>query len=55
MNMKYQVIFCSGNYEHIDYETENEEQAYEVKRELEADMFMSGERDFFYIVRKVRA
>ena len=34
--MKYQVIFCSGSYSHIDYETENEEQAYEVKSELEA-------------------
>ena len=52
--MKYQVIFCSGNYSHIDYETENEEQAYEVKRELEAEMYMSGERDFYYIIKGVK-
>lgn len=48
----YQVIFCQGSYSHIDYETENEEQAYEVRSELQAEMYMSGERNFDYIIKE---
>mgnify|MGYP000047790014 CR=1 FL=1 len=52
--MKYQVIFCSGSYRHIDYETDNYEQACEVRSELQAEMYMCGERDFYYIIKKVK-
>lgn len=52
--MKYQVIFCQGNYSHIDYETTSYEQALEVKSELEAEMYICGERDFYYIIKELR-
>lgn len=50
----YQVIFCQGNYSHVDYETTSYEQALEVKRELEAEMYAGGERNFDYIIKEVK-
>ena len=50
----YQVIFCQGSYSHVDYETTSYEQAEEVKRELEAEMYLGGERDFYYIIKEKR-
>lgn len=51
--MKYQVIFCQGSYSAVDYETDNYDQALEVKSELQAEMYASGERDFYYIIKEV--
>ncbi len=52
--IKYQVVFCSGGYSAIDYETYNYEQALEVRSELQAEMSLMGERDFFYIIKEVK-
>lgn len=52
--VKYQVVFVQGNYSCVDYETSNYEQACEVKMELYAQMSMAGERNFDYIIKKVR-
>ena len=52
--MKYQVIFCQGTYTCVDYETESYEQACEVKSELQAEMYASGERNFNYIIKEVK-
>lgn len=50
---KYQVIFVQGSYSHVDYETDDYDQAQEVKRELQSDMYISGERDFCYVIKEV--
>lgn len=50
----YQVVFVQGNYSCVDYETSSYEQACEVKMELYAQMSMAGERNFDYIIKKVR-
>ena len=52
--MKYQVIFCQGGYSQVDFETEDYEQALEVKYELQSQMYLCGERDFYYIIKKVK-
>lgn len=52
--MKYQVIFCQGSYTCVDYETTSYEQACEVKRELQAEMYAGGERNFDYIIKEVK-
>lgn len=49
---KYQVIFHSGGYSAVDYETDNYDQAVEVKGELQAEMFMNGERNFYYEIKE---
>lgn len=50
---KYEVVFCQGGYTHVDYVGEYEN-CVEVKTELERDMFLSGERDFYYIIRRAK-
>lgn len=50
----YQVVFLQGNYENVDYETENYDQAQEVMRELQAEMTLGGERNFCYVIREVK-
>ena len=49
----YRVVFVSGGYRCVDFETTNYEQAQEVKRELTNDMYLSGERDFCYIIETI--
>lgn len=51
--MLYQVIFHSGGYHKVDYETSDYDQALEVRRELESEMRLCGERDFYYEIKKV--
>lgn len=51
--MKYQIIFISGGYRSIDAEADTYEQAQEIKHELEAQMYASGERDFCYIIEPI--
>ena len=50
----YQVVFCQGGYTCVDYETRVYEQAQEVMMELYAQMREAGERNFDYIIKKVR-
>lgn len=50
----YQVIFCSGGYSCIDAEVSTYEQAQEIKNELQAQMYMAGERNFNYIIKEVK-
>ena len=50
---KYLVIFCQGRYSKVDYETEDYDQALEVREELTRDMMFCGERDFYYIIKEV--
>ncbi len=50
---KYQVIFHSGDYKCVDAEVPTYEQALECRSELQAQMYMCGERDFFYEIKKV--
>lgn len=50
---KYQVVFCQGSYSHIDFETTDYNQAQEVRRELQNDMTLCGERDFYIVIREV--
>lgn len=50
----YQVVFVQGNYTCVDYETSSYEQACEVKMELQSQMYLCGERNFDYIIKKVR-
>lgn len=50
----YQIVFCSGNYTCVDAEATTYEQAEEIRNELQAQMYMSGERDFYYIIREVK-
>ena len=52
--MKYQIIFISGCYRSVDAEAYTYEQAQEIKHELEAQMYASGERDFCYIIEQVK-
>ena len=47
----YKLIFHSGNYSCIDYEG-TEEQCHDVKAELTAQMYASGERDFYYTIEE---
>lgn len=50
----YQVVFMQGNYEAVDFETTDYDQACEVMREQQASMTMGGERNFSYMIREVR-
>ena len=43
-----------GNYEAVDFETTDYDQACEVMREQQASMTMGGERNFSYMIREVR-
>ena len=52
--MKYQVVFIQGNYSAVDYETDNYEQAEEVRMELTSEMAINGERDFCYIIKTIK-
>ena len=52
--MIYQVVFKQGNWEQVDFETEDYDQACEVQRELYAEMSLMGERDFTYYIRRKR-
>lgn len=49
----YRLIFHSGSYTAVDYEG-SEEQCYNVKAELTAQMYASGERDFYYTIEEVK-
>ena len=53
--MRYQIIFISGGYRSIDAEADTYEQAQEIKHELQAQMYASGERDFYYIIEPIRS
>lgn len=53
-NVTYQVVFSQGNYEKVDYETDNYEQAQEVMRELHASAKALGERNFCYCIKEVK-
>lgn len=50
----YKIIFCSGAYQYCDAEASTYEQALEIKSELQAQMYMCGERDFYYIIKEVK-
>lgn len=50
----YQIIFVSGGYSSVDAEAETYDQALEIKSELQAEMYLCGERDFCYIIKKVK-
>ena len=52
--MKYQVVFIQGNYSAVDYETDNYDQAEEVRMELTSEMAINGERDFCYIIKTIK-
>ena len=52
--MRYQVVFESGGYTHIDFETDNYDQAQEVMHELHNDMYLCGERNFFYYIKDTK-
>lgn len=49
--MEYELVFCSGYYKHVDY-VGTYEQCVDVRRELERDMRLCGENDFYYIIRE---
>ena len=49
----YQVIFHSGDYKSVDYETSSYEQALEVMRELQSQMYICGERNFYYEIKEI--
>lgn len=51
---KWQIIFHSGNYSCIDGEATSYEQACEIKAELQAQMYLGGERDFFYEIKEIK-
>ena len=46
----YQVIFSSGNYSRVDYETESYYDAINVKDDLVLIAREAGEREFFYSI-----
>lgn len=48
----YELVFCQGRYTQVDYVGEYDN-CVEMKTELERDMILSGEKDFYYIIRKV--
>ncbi len=48
---QFKLVFHSGNYSCIDY-VGPEENCYDVKAELAAQMRASGETDFYYTVEK---
>lgn len=50
----YLIIFHSGNYKAVDGEAETYGQALEIRSELQAQMYMAGERDFFYEIKEVK-
>lgn len=50
---KYQVIFQQGNYSNVDAECDDYESALERYSELQAEMYIAGERNFCYIIKKV--
>lgn len=49
--MRYQVVFHSGSYSKVDFETDCYEQALEVKFELTNEMRLGGEKDFYYEIK----
>lgn len=50
---KYLIVFHSGSYKTVDAEVDTYDQALETKNELEAQMWNSGERDFYYSIEEV--
>ena len=48
--MRYQVVFCSGSYHAVDFETDDYSQAQEMRVHLQAQMSEAGEKDFYYII-----
>lgn len=52
--MRYQVIFCQGDYTCVDDEVSTMDQALERKAELTSEMRVCGERDFYYIIKEVK-
>lgn len=50
---KYLIVFHSGSYKTVDGEANTHDQALEVRSELEAQMWNSGERDFYYSIEEV--
>ena len=48
----YELVFCQGNYTHVDHKGSCDS-CLEVKTELERDMILTGEKDFYYIIRRV--
>ena len=50
---RYQVVFCQGSYSHIDFETTDYQQAQEVRNELQNEMTLCGERNFYIVIREV--
>lgn len=51
MSKQYELIFCQEGYQHVDF-VGTYEQCQDVKRELERDMYLSGERNFYYIIKE---
>lgn len=49
---QYEIIFHSGNYKCVDGIALSYEQALEIRSELEAQMRMCGERDFYYEIKE---
>ena len=50
---KYEIIFHSGSYKCVDEIAYSYDQAQEIVHELTAQMYMGGERDFYYEIKKV--
>ena len=48
---RYQIIFCQGGYTAVDFETDDYEQAQEMRYHLTARMREAGERNFDYIIK----
>ena len=51
MEKMYKLIFCSGNYRKTDF-VGTYDQCCEVRSELSRDMYLCGERDFYYIIKE---
>lgn len=47
----YELVFEQGRYSSVDFVGTYEECA-EMRYHLQADMYMCGERDFYYIIRE---
>ena len=52
--MRYQVIFHQDGYSHVDYETDDYNQAQERRSELQAQMYEAGERNFYYEIKDTK-
>lgn len=49
---EYELVFCQGGYTCVDFVGTYDE-CLEARYELKSQMYISGERDFYYIIRKV--